>query len=62
MHNGRTESLTFGGAVSSLQWTDGARTSSNGCGDRFSSSTWCRWSLKRIIAAQQWKGAEARVW
>jgi hypothetical protein len=62
MHDGRTESSTFGGATSLLQWTDGARTGSNGCSDCVPSSAWCCWSPGSVVAAQQWKGAEARVW
>jgi hypothetical protein len=56
MHDGRTESLTFGGATSLLQWTDGAGTGSNGCGDCVSLSAWCCWSLGSVVAMQQWKG------
>jgi hypothetical protein len=62
MHDGRTESSTFSGAASLLQWMDGAGTGSNGCGDCVSSSAWCCWSLRSVVAAQQRKGAEARVW
>jgi hypothetical protein len=62
MHDGRTESLTFGGVASLLQWTGGAGTSSNGCGDCVSSSAWCCWSPGGGVVAKQWKGAEARVW
>jgi hypothetical protein len=62
MHDGKTESLTFGGVASLPPWTDGARTGSNGYDDCVSSSAWCCWSLGSGVAAQQWKGAEARVW
>jgi hypothetical protein len=61
VHDGRTESSTSGDAASSLQWADGVVTGSNRCGDHFSSSAWRRWSSGSIVAAQQWKGAEARV-
>jgi hypothetical protein len=40
VHDGRIESSTFGGVASSLQWTDGVGTGSNGCGDRFSLLAW----------------------
>jgi hypothetical protein len=56
VHNSRTESSTFIGVVSLLQWTDRAGTSSNGCGDCVSSSAWCYWSPGGGVAVQQWKG------
>jgi hypothetical protein len=52
MHDGRTESSTFSGATSSLQRAYEVETSSNECGDYFSSSAWRRWSSGSIVAAQ----------
>jgi hypothetical protein len=61
-HNSGTESLTFGGVATLLQWMDGAGTGSNGCSDCIPSPAWCSQSSGSGVAVQQRKGAEATVW